>query len=391
MLRRIGYNSLRLRAVTLAAAATVILAACGSSATVTTSSAPASAAKPAASTSPAVSAASAKPSGAAASAKPAASSAAKPAANSAGASASGQATTLNVSYSAVVPMSLPVWVANDDGFFKKNGLDVKLTYIESAKGIPAVISGEIQIGNLGGPETMSAVAGGADLVTVSCESPTYPFVMQAVPGINSMQELKGKKVGVSTFGSVSDIAARISLEKNGLDPSKDVSLIQVGSASNRLAALKSGAIQAGASFPPDSYTLEAQGFKTIYDLGAQHVPGSTGTDIMSRTWMNANKPVVQKYVDSIVEALANIKKDKANAAQVLGKYMKSNDTANLNKTIDYFVQNVYPTYPDTKPDQYTEAQKILGGLNAKVKGFDVSKMLDDSFVQNAQSRGLANK
>ncbi|HLY65539.1 MAG TPA: ABC transporter substrate-binding protein [Chloroflexota bacterium] len=293
-----------------------------------------------------------------------------------------------MSYSAIVPMTLPVWVANDEGMFKQNGLDVQLTYIESSKGIPAVISGETQVANIGGPETLSAVAGGADLITVACESPTWPFVMQVVPGINSMQDLKGKKIGVSNFGSTSDIATRIALQHENLDPNKDVAIIAVGSASNRLAALKSGAIQGGMSYPPDSYTLEAQGFKTIFDLGAQHPAGSTATDIMQRSWLNANRPVAQKYVDSLVQAIASIKKNKTAAAQVLGKYMKSDDQAALGKTVDYFVQNVFPALPDAKPDQYTDAQQILGASNTPVKSYNVSTMLDDSLVQNAGSRGL---
>src|ERR1044071_5872025 len=104
--------------------------------------------------------------GAAPSAAPASSAAtAKPAAS--GSAAVAGETKLNVSYSAIVPMTLPVWVANDEGLFKQNGLNVELTYIESSKGIPAGVAGEIQIANIGGPESLSAVAGGADLVSVA--------------------------------------------------------------------------------------------------------------------------------------------------------------------------------------------------------------------------------
>jgi hypothetical protein len=71
--------------------------------------------------------------------------------------------------------------------------------------------------------------------------------------------------------------------------------------------------------------------------------------------------------------------------------MKNDDQQALTKTVDYFVQNIYPTYPDTKVEQYKDTQAILGASNPKVKSYDVSKMLDDSYVQNAQSRGLAQK
>jgi NitT/TauT family transport system substrate-binding protein len=297
---------MRVRLAGSIALGALLLSACGGGAAPPaaspSSAAPASVAKPAASAPASASAKPAASTSAEASAKPAASGSAAPV---------GVPGKLNVSYSAIVPMTLPVWVANDEGLFQQNGLDVNLTYIESSKGIPAVIAGEIQVANIGGPETLSAVAGGADLMTVACESPYWPFVMQAVAGINSMQDLKGKKIGVSNFGSASDIATRIALEHENIDPNKDVSIIPVGSASNRIAALKSGAIQAGMSFPPDSYTMEQQGFKTIFDMGPLHLPGAVATDTMQRAWANANKTTVQKYVDSLVEALAKIRSDKA--------------------------------------------------------------------------------
>lgn len=387
---------MRIKLTFMAVAGAFLLGACGGGGAAAPSAAPASSpatAKPATSAGESAAAKPATSAGESAAATPAASanaaSSAKPAAS--GSAAAAGETKLNVSYSAIVPMTLPVWMANDEGLFKQNGLNVDLTYIESSKGIPAVISGEIQIANLGGPESLSAVAGGADLVSVACESPSWPFVMQAVSGINNMQELKGKKVGVSNFGSASDIATRIALQHENIDPNKDVAIIAVGSATNRIAALKSGAIQGGMSFPPDSYVMEAQGFKTIFDMGPLHIPGSVATDTMQRAWMNANKATVQKYVDSIVQALARIRADKATAAKVLGKYTKQDDQQALSKTVDYFVANVYPTLPDAKVEQYKDAQAILGASNATVKGYDVSKMLDDSFVQNAGSRGVDKK
>jgi ABC-type nitrate/sulfonate/bicarbonate transport system substrate-binding protein len=152
--------------------------------------------------------------------------------------------------------------------------------------------------------------------------------------------------------------------------------------------MKSGAIQGGMSFPPESLTLEAEGFHTLVDLAALKAPSNIGTTSFNRQYLNANKPIVQKYADSVVQAIARARKDKPFTEQVLKKYHKIDDQKALDATYDFFVGSVIPALPAPEPDQYTDSIAILGEKNEKVKGFDVSKMLDDSFIKNAGARGL---
>lgn len=373
----------RLAAIAAAVCTMPLLAACGSGAApAASSSAPAVSAAASASaraSTPAVSAA--------ASAAPSASAAASGAASPA---ASGQMTQMTVSYSAVIGNVLPLWVAHDAGIFAKNGLDVNVTYINSSKGIPALISGSTQAADVGGAETLSAVAGGADLVTVAVDAPTYPFVLMAPASIKSVQDLKGKKVGVSEPGSSSDIATRVALAKEGLTPDKDVTILAVGSASERISALSNGAIQAGLSFPPNTLSLEKQGFHTILDLASLHLPAALSSTVFKRSYIEAHPDVPQKFVDSLVEAIAYAKTHKSEAVDSLSKYYKNKDKAAMGTTYDYFMSEVIPTVPVPKPDMYTNAQKVLGAKNAKVKDFDVAKMLDASYANKAAKLASAS-
>jgi len=293
-----------------------------------------------------------------------------------------------LSYSAIIGNNLPEWVADAAGIFKQNGLNVQLTYIESSKGIPALLAGETWAMNLGGSETLAAVAQGADLVTVTDNAPVYSFILQVAPEIKSAADLKGKKLGVSQFGSASDIALRVALRKLNLDPDKDVSILAVGSASTRLAAMESGAIQGGMSFPPESLTLEAKGFHTLVDLAALKAPSNIGTTSFTRKYLEANRPIVQKYVDSVVEGIARARKDKAFTIDVLKKYHKSDDQKAMEATYDFFVNEVIPQYPHPLPDQYADSVAILSAKDPKVKDVDLSKMLDDSFMKDAEARGV---
>jgi NitT/TauT family transport system substrate-binding protein len=213
-------------------------------------------------------------------------------------------------------------------------------------------------------------------------------VLEVAPDIKSANDLRGKKVGVSSAGSSSDIATRVALKKMGLDPDKDVTILPVGSAQNRTAALLAGSIQAGVSQPPDSLALEAKGFHPLYDLASQKLPSANTSVAVRRSYIAQNKDVVQRYVDSIVLGIKKLKADKQFGIAVLKKYFASNDEAAMSATYDFYAQLVTATQPFAKPEMFADSQATLGASNAAVKAFDISKMLDTSFVQSAVDRGL---
>jgi NitT/TauT family transport system substrate-binding protein len=293
---------------------------------------------------------------------------------------------LHVSYSNLIADNLPEWQAYESGIFKQNGLDVTLDNIASSTGIPALLSGQVQIAHLGGSETLSAAAEGGDVMLVAITGPVYPFVFMAQPSIASVQDLKGKKIGVSNPGSSSDIATRVMLTRVGLDPEKDVSIVAVGSLQNRTAALLSGAIDGGLAQPPDQLALEDKGLHVIYDLAAQKLPSVGDSIVVQRSWLNSNKEVMQRYVDSIVQATAFSKKNKTESLPVLAKYLKNDDQRALGVTYDFFVGSVTPDYPVVKPEYFADAVQQLGATNDKIKGFDLTSMLDNEFVQSAMDR-----
>src|SRR5579862_6122250 len=222
----------------------VVLAACGFAAPASPAS---SAAAPA---SPATSAA--------------ASAAASPATSPIG--SPGAETALVMAYSEIVGVHAPEWAAKEDGTFAKNGLNVDVRLIESSLGVGAILSGQAQIGSMGGSEALAADVSGADLVAYATLSPVYPYKFEAVPAIKTPQDLKGKKLGISRIGSSSDTATRVWLKTVGLDPDKDVTLVQIGSLQARTAALKSGALDGAMASVTDAVALEAEGLHPLVDL-----------------------------------------------------------------------------------------------------------------------------
>src|SRR5207247_2214578 len=149
-----------------------------------------------------------------------------------------------------------------------------------------------------------------------------------------------------------------------------------------------GAIQAGVSQPPDSLTLEAKGFHVLYDLASQKLPSANTAVAVRRSYISQNKAVVQRYIDSIVQGIKKLKSDKAFGVSVLKKYFSSTDEASMSATYDFYALSVAPTQPFAKPEMYADGQAVLGANDAKVKAFDVTKMLDSTFVQSAVDREL---
>ena len=292
-----------------------------------------------------------------------------------------------VGFSEIYEGALPMWYAQDKGIFAKNFVDADLRFTASSTGIAALLANEIQIFQGGGSETLAANAQGADLLLIGNLVPIYPYVFMTTPEVRSLQELKGKKVGVSSPGSTSDIATRVGLAREGLDPDKDVTIVAVGSSQNRTAALKAGSIQGGLDQPPFSYQLEAQGLHSLFDMASLKLPVVNNGLVVQRSYATANRAVVQRYVDSLVQSIAALRKDKAGAIAVLKKQLQVDDEQILSKTYDYVMQ-IFPSLPYPRADQLADSVRVLGATNEKVKSYEVSRMLDESFVKNAADRGL---
>ncbi len=296
---------------------------------------------------------------------------------------------IKVAYSNITGDNLALWVAKDAGILQRNGLDATLVLVDGgSRTMAALLSGEVQIAQLGGSEVLSAKAGGADLVIAATLAPVYPYLFMVAPGVKAPADLKGKKVGVSSVGGSADIATRRVLRTVGLDPDKDVSIIALGSHAQRTAGLIAGAIDGGVDDPPDTVKLQQLGFHSLFDLAALKLPAANTTVVAQAPWVNANRSVMQRYVDSLVQAIAYAKRNRATTVATLKKYFGTEAESGFEEAYDFFVNEVTPALPFPKAEQFADAQAELGKKNDKVKALDVRTILDASFVQRAADRGL---
>ncbi len=296
---------------------------------------------------------------------------------------------MNVFYTGVSAGYSPLWVAKEAGIFERNGLDVNLQPSEGGPiAMAALLSGQGQAAQVSAPTLLGPVADGADLEVVAIMIPVHNFVLEVMPNIKTAQDLKGQKLAVVSPGGADDVALRVALRKLGVDP-KDVSISGVGSVQNEAAAMLNGAIVGAMLTPPQTLTVEDKGAHVLLDLAAQKLPNAGQSVIVQRSYANSQRKAVQAYVDSLIQAVARMKKDKPYTLDVFKKYLKLDDERALSATYDFYVGEVFPSLPYPNTDMWNDAMAVAVQSNDKLQGFDISKVVDSSFVKSADDRGLA--
>jgi NitT/TauT family transport system substrate-binding protein len=275
---------------------------------------------------------------------------------------------------------LPLFIARDKGIFNNYGLNVDLKPLGGGPAATAaLLGGDIQLVDITGSEIVNADAQGADVVILATLDPIYPYVFEVSQDITSTEDLKGK-----------NIATRVVLKQQGLDPDTDVTILAVQQEGARMAALQSGQICCSVAQVSDRLELEKSGFHTLYDLTSENLPNSQGVIAAKRDYIQANPQVVQNFMNSLVAGIALMKADKAGALPVLKAQLSLDDDSIVSATYDFFATDVVPSVPMPAANQFADSISLLAEQNEKVAGFDVSKYIDTSYLQNAVNAGLNN-
>lgn len=297
-------------------------------------------------------------------------------------------TRLSIAYSNLIVDNTPYWSAREFGVYERNGLDVDLQYIASTNAMAALLAGQVQLAVTGGSEAINANANGSDVVVIATTTPVYATFLETRPEIKTAADLKGKLIAITNPGASFDIATRVLLQHEGLDPDKDVTLVKTGSVANVTSALLSGQVDAGLAGMPDSLKIEAAGLHPLYDMSKLGVPSSGNVMLTQRAYSTSQRDTVQRVIDSIVAALAQAKKDKPATVALLMNYMQTQDRAGMEAAYDYYLNSIIPALPYPKPEQFVDAQKTTAIANPRAAEVRLDSLVDPSFIQSSADRGL---
>lgn len=284
---------------------------------------------------------------------------------------------LRAAYSAESSWSLATWLALEGGYYKKYGLDVDLVLIRSASTITsALIAGEAPMIQLGGNGPIQAALQGADTVNVLTLVPLIPQSLVVTPDIKSADELRGKRLGVSRFGALSDLVIRRYLRKLGLDPARDVTIVQIGGIPELVTAMKAGAISGGSISPPALTVAKKAGFRELSDFESLDYKYPAVTIATTKSFIQRQRATALNFIRAEIEGIHAIRSQKSLAINVLKKYMRINDADVLEDgyryAVKFFQPRPYPTLDEVRAvlDEY---KAMPQAANAKPEQFiDVS-------------------
>jgi len=269
---------------------------------------------------------------------------------------------VQVGVPAVSMGNIVIYFTKEAKIFEKYGLDVE-PIVVAGSGIAskALISGTVQISPIATPTVINSVLSGSDMVILAHTMPGVIQYLMARPDIKQPADLKGKKAGITTFGSTSDVVLRIALKHFNLEPIKDVALLTFGAQPEVFAALQSGAVQVGAlSFPlyPKAAKLGMRELIKFGDLGVEDI---NGTVITTRTFVTQHRDLALRFMRAFTRGMHRYRTDKEFSKRVLAKYGKINDEEILEGTWQDYAPNMQKNpRPSLKAIQFLVENQFQG-------------------------------
>lgn len=217
---------------------------------------------------------------------------------------------------------VPVWAAKDKGLLKKYGLDVEIIAMQGGTQlVQAMIGNSLDFSVMGGAYLTGAMKG-ADLVMVATHMDKFPYSLIVKPSIKRAEDLKGTKLAISRFGSSSDAGLRVSLQRSGINPDKDVTILQVGGQTERYAALRAGVVDGTVVIPPLSGAAQRAGFNTIFNMTKLGIPYPQEGVVASRQYIAKRRDTLLRFLKGFVEGVRDLKADKEFAIAVMAKHLR---------------------------------------------------------------------
>ncbi|MGZ9174913.1 MAG: ABC transporter substrate-binding protein, partial [Candidatus Binatia bacterium] len=278
-----------------------------------------------------------------------------------------------------------LWIAREAGLFDKNGIKAEVAYIRSGSTMAqTLVSGEIQLAQMGGPAMLAAGVAGMDVTFVAVALNTTPIVIMGT--VAKMEDLKGKAVGVTRYGSNTDISARFAIRKAGLQPEKDVALVQLEDYPGIFNSIQSGRIAAGALADPFTDHGKRIGFKELADLAALGLEFPFVGIVAKKSYIKDNLDTVQRFVRAYTEAIAIYKNNRELAMKVTSKYTGIKDPAILASAVDFYAPKLQRVpYPTVGGLRFVLDQVAI--REPKAKNFAPETFMDTRFVKQLDDSG----
>ena len=283
---------------------------------------------------------------------------------------------------------LPLWVAQDRGLFAKQGLASELiTFQGGTQTIQALLSGGIGFSASSTDTGANAKLRGADTLGVAEWVNSLPYMFITAKEIDKGEKLRGKKIAISRFGGAAHYAVRMVLLKMGIDPEKEVQILQLGDESLRLTALRQGVVDATVLTPPANLTARNLGFRILTSLQEAGVKYSFDAIFVSKEYATKNRDTVVRFLRGFVDGIATMKRNRSESIATLKKWTRLNDQNALEETYRIFVELI-PAKPYGSEEGWHNLLEVLSATNPKAKQLGYNEAFDYSYLKEADKGGF---
>ena len=295
---------------------------------------------------------------------------------------------MRIAWAGSTPSNTPIWVADQKGFFKRNGLSAEVINISASTiVIQALLTGEVDFIIAPSATLVTSRLAGADTVMVSTNLPLFIDHIVSLAEITSVEQLKGKTGGVNRLGTTSDMTLRLALRRFGIDPERDTKIIATGENPQRLAALARNITQFTLLGEPLVREAEKMGFRDLFDIGTLKIPYHVNALVTREKTVKERRPLVNKVVRAFTEALHYIKTNKEETKALIGKNLKTNDPEGLERAYRAY-NGAYPEVPYPSAEGVKTLLDDIAPRTPKAATADPKSFVDMSLVQELEASGF---
>lgn len=286
----------------------------------------------------------------------------------------------------------PLWIAKEQGFFKKYNLDVDLVFIIAGRAMQAMLAGQVPVGMVGGTHVLNANTGGGDFAMILGVENRLDYIFVAKPTIKSGEDLKGKKVGIGTPAGSASMAAYVALDHLGLVPRRDnIVLLGIGGVPERMGALRAGSVEATTLSPEIGQVVVSEGYRVLVDLGKENVPFQSSGIVVARSLIKTNPQLVENVARATVEGVAFIHKpvNKEIVMKSLGRNLRLSGAERIENAYQGLVAAL-PKRPCPSMEGMASMLKLMAqhGLNPKAAQVKADDLADMSYCKRFEDSGF---
>jgi NitT/TauT family transport system substrate-binding protein len=295
---------------------------------------------------------------------------------------------LRVGYPSPSANFYPLFATKEANLFEKYGFEPEMIYVQGVQLIAVQVAGQLDFSSVSGLVFLQASVEGSDLILLASSNDSQPMKLMVHSGITGPKDLRGKTVAVTRFGSLTDLLLRPVLKDWGLEPQKDVNLLQIGRLPDMVLAIAQKKVDGGVISFPNSLQAEKMGVKTLLDFAESGLDIPSTTVVASRKYATSHREVVLRFLKAYIEGTRRLLTDKELGIRALRKYGGVNDRELLTTTYDLFTTRYTKKVPTINPKTVETALNLLAEGNPKARGRKAEEFMDTSFIDELESTGF---